>query len=195
MPTTIAVSPGCGAATLSPLYVVTPAQVSGEASLHLLLAQADVAVRVEQALPRRERSARAVALDRATLEDPLVADERHGREVTHPRGHVLVALEDVLLPPAVEAKAVAHQRAVPAERDEGQRVRVAQQRASRVGLVGAGIEPGQVLLAHLDDVRAQQEPCEPPAEGGGVADRAWPAVRVQRDECVVGQLPDERLEA
>ena len=32
MPTTIAVSPGCGLATLSPLYVVTPAQVSGAAS-------------------------------------------------------------------------------------------------------------------------------------------------------------------
>ncbi|WP_416958641.1 hypothetical protein ACNKF0_17885 [Nocardioides sp. T5] len=32
MPTTIAVSPGCGAATLSPLYVVTPAHVSGDAS-------------------------------------------------------------------------------------------------------------------------------------------------------------------
>ena len=35
MPTTIAVSPGCGWATLSALYVVTPAQVSGAASREL----------------------------------------------------------------------------------------------------------------------------------------------------------------
>ena len=33
MPTTIAVSPGCGCATFSALYVVTPAQVSGAASI------------------------------------------------------------------------------------------------------------------------------------------------------------------
>ncbi len=32
MPTTMAVSPGCGRATLRALYVVTPAQVMGAAS-------------------------------------------------------------------------------------------------------------------------------------------------------------------
>ena len=90
-----------------------------------------------------------------------------------------------------------HQRALAAERDErDQRVRVAEQRARRVDRLGAGIEPGQVLLADLDDVRARQQPAQPPAVRGGVA-RSCVGRQFgsSGDERVVGQPRDERLEA
>src|SRR5690349_19703917 len=71
-----------------------------------VLASQRVAVRIEEALLGRDHRPRAVAVDRAAFHYPVGRCEGQAGAPRQPLAHVLVAVEVVLVAPAVEAEAL-----------------------------------------------------------------------------------------
>ena len=101
--------------------VVDPERVL-ETRLDRLFRHRGVAVRMQEALPRRQARPLAVHFDRAAFEDPREAESGELRGFRDSRRHAVVVREHVLTAPAVERERHAGPRAVFPRKEDGRRV-------------------------------------------------------------------------